>query len=147
MPGCNVFNREQQMLLVHFFGTVTANDLESQAVSVLTNPDFNNSTRELISFAEVDGFAPDVDMEKLAEVTTAQKKQLEKFPEIKIAFLAPGSLAFNLALVYKTLVDSEDFNNEIGLFTDRHEAVSWLGGSPSEWDQLLDRISKFCSLG
>ncbi len=146
MPGCNVFNKEHQMLLVHFFGTVTADDLELQAVSVLSNPDFTHSTRELISFADVDGFAPDVDIERLAEVIAVHKKQVEKFPDIRVAVLAPGGQAFNLAMLYKQAVENHEHKGEIKVFTERAEAVSWLGGSPRQWDMLLDRIANICTI-
>ncbi|WP_028580875.1 hypothetical protein [Desulfogranum japonicum] len=145
MPGCNVFNQEHQMLLVHFYGIVTADDLELQAVSVLSNPDFTHSTRELISFADVEGFAPDVDIERLAEIIALHKKQVEKYPDIQVAIFAPGGLAFNLAMLYKQQSERLGSKGEIKVFTERAEAVTWLGGSPAEWNLLLDRMVNICT--
>lgn len=146
MPGCNIFSQEHQMLLVHFFGNVTASDLELQAVSVLSHPDFSQSTKELISFAEVESFAPDVDMGRLADIVKINKEHIEKFPDIKVAFIAPDALSFNLARVYQETIEGHDRKGEMKIFTTKQEAVQWLGGKSSQWDMLLERVSKMCSL-
>ncbi len=146
MPGCNIFSQEHQILLVHFFGTVTASDLELQAVSVLSNPDFPTSTKELISFAEVEGFAPDVNMERLASIVNIHRQHLEKTPDLQIAFIAPNPLSFNLARVYQESAESYGRKGDMKIFTSKHEAVQWLGGPGSQWDLLLERVSKMCNL-
>jgi len=146
MPGCNIFSQEHQMLLVHFFGTLSASDPERQATSVLSNPDFSESTKELISFTQVDDIAEDVDMERLAEVVKNNKSQIEKYPEIKIAIIAPDPSTFSLARAYQESVESHERKGEMKIFTSKHEAVQWLGGKASHWDLLLDRVSKMCEL-
>lgn len=146
MPGCNIFSQEHQMLLIHFFGDVTASDLELQAVSVLSHPDFTASTKELISFAEVDSFAPDVDMERLADIVRINKEHIDKYPDLKIAVIAPDSLSFNLARVYQESIQAQDQTAEMKIFTTKQEAIQWLGGNSSQWDLLLERVSKMCSL-
>lgn len=146
MPGCNVFNQEHQMLLVHFFGNVTASDLELQAVSVLSHPDFSSSTKELINFSEVEGFAADVDMERLADIVKINKDQLEKYPDLKIGIIAPDALSFNLARVYQEQSATHEVKGDIKIFTTKQEALHWLGGPVSQWDLLIDHVSRMCSL-
>ena len=146
MPGCNVFNQEHQMLLVHFFGNVTAADLELQAVSVLSNPYFSESTRELINFSDVEGFAADVYIERLAEIVKINKAQIEKYPDLKIGIIAPDSLSFNLARVYQELAQTHEKKGEVKIFTSKQEAVQWLGGNSAQWDMLIERVSKMCEL-
>lgn len=146
MPGCNVFNQDHQMLLVHFFGNVTAADLELQATSVLSHPDFTESTKELINFSEVEGFASDVDMERLADIVKINKEHVDKYPALKIAIIAPDALSFNLARVYQENVQSHEKKGEIKIFTNKQEAVQWLGGKSAQWDLLIERVSTMCSL-
>ncbi len=146
MPGCNIFSREHQMLLIHFFGTVSASDLERQAISVFSNPDFSESTKELLSFAEVEAFAEDVDIKRFAEIVKINKGHVERFPDIKIAIIAKDPSTISLARIYKEHVDTHDRKGEMEIFTSRHEAVTWLGGKADQWDLLLDRVSKMCEL-
>ncbi len=146
MPGCNIFSQQHEMLLIHFFGTVTANDLELQASSVLSNPDFTSSTKEMISFAEAEGFTSDVDMERLASIVNIHKEHLDKFPDIRSAIIAPDPLSFNLARVYQESIQSHERKGEMKIFTNKQEAVSWLGGPTDQWELLLERVSKMCSL-
>ncbi len=146
MPGCNIFSQEHQMLLIHFFGTLSASDLERQAISVFSNPDFSESTKELISFAGVEDIADDVDMVRLAEIVKINKGHVEKFPDIKIAIIAPDPGTIGLAQVYKEHVDSHERKGEMEIFTSKHEAVQWLGGKADQWDFLLDHVSKMCEI-
>ncbi|WP_028583850.1 hypothetical protein [Desulfogranum mediterraneum] len=146
MAGCNVFNQEHQMLLVHFFGEVTASDLELQAVSVFSHPDFSASTKELINFSDVESFAADVDMERLAAIVKINKDQLERYPELKIAILAPDPLSFNLARIYQEKSRDHQRQGKIKIFTSKSEAVQWLGGKGRQWDLLIERVSTMCTI-
>ena len=146
MPGCNIFSKEHQMLLVHFFGNVTAADLERQAKSVLSHPDYTTNTKELISFAEAEGFAADVDMERLAEIVNINKEHLDQYPDNKVAIIAPDALSFNLARIYQENAQSHDRSGEIKIFTSKQEAIQWLGGKSSQWDLLVERVSQMCRI-
>ncbi len=146
MPGCNVFNEEYQMLLAHFFDHVTAQDLSDQAITMVSNPQLTDSTKELINFSDVKSFDPDINLEKLSEVVEINKQQHKKYPEFKTAVVAPDALSFSLALEYKGHSEAQSIPGLIKIFTSVDEAMEWLGGDKAHWAIMIDRISTMCSI-
>lgn len=146
MPGCSVFNEEYDMILAHFWGHVTANDMERQVISISSNPQLSDATKEIINFTEVESFDDDIDTENLAKIAEINKKQREKYPEINIAIIAPDAHSFNLAQVYKGHAEMQERKGEIKICMNSDEAISWLGGDKAHWKIMVERVAQMCLL-
>lgn len=146
MAGCSVFNEEYQMVLAQFYGHVNIDDLEKQAVSILKNSELSSATRQLINFSQVEGFDPNVDMERLSKVIEINKKQHDQYPDINVAIVAPDALSFNLAMVYKEHFEAHPGEGKMKICMDVDEAIEWLGGDKTHWKIMVERVSEMCKL-
>jgi len=146
MPGCNIFNEEHKQLLVKFFDQVTAKDMEEQAASLASNGTIGSAQRKCISFIAATGFDQDITLEKVRIITRIMKDSLKSQEEFKTAFVAPGSEALAVALMFQECFKIDEGPGEVKIFTTKDEAFEWLGGSRQQWNLIRERISQMCSL-
>ena len=146
MPGCNVYDKEHQQLLVKFFDQVTVKDLEEQAALLASDSKLGSARRTCISFIAVTGFDQDITLERVRIITETIKDSLKAREEFKTAFVAPGSEALAVALMFQEYLKKDEGLGEVKVFTTKDEAFDWLGGNRQQWNLIRERISQMCSL-
>ncbi len=146
MAACNIYNEEHQQLLVKFFDTVTADDLEEQATILTTNNIVGAAQRKCISFVSATGFGPGITLDKIREIVAVMGESLQDVPGFKTAFVAPGEEALGIALMFEDCLNVQDYPGEVKIFTTKEEAVDWLGGGKAQWVQMREHVSRMCSL-
>jgi hypothetical protein len=146
MPACNIFNERHQQLLIKFFDTVTADDLEEQAKLLASNKTVGSARRKCISFLSATGFGPGITLEKIRSVVAIMRASIKQGREYRTAFVAPGEEALGISLMFKECLAIDDSQAAVRIFTTKEEAVDWLGGGRAQWKQMRDHVSKMCSL-
>jgi hypothetical protein len=146
MSACNIYNDDHQQLLVKFFDTVTANDLEEQAKLLASDRTVGSARRKCISFLSATGFEPDITPDKVRAVVAIMRDSLKPGKGYRTAFVAPGEESLGVALMFKDCLKTVDNPAEVKIFTTKEEAVEWLGGERANWAQMRDHVSRMCSL-
>jgi FAD synthase len=146
MPGCNVYDKEHQQLLVKFFDQVTVKDLEEQAALLASDSKLGSARRTCISFIAATGFDQDITLESVRTITETIKDSLKAREEFKTAFVAPGQDALAVALMFQECLKTEEGLGRIKIFTTKDEAFDWLGGNRQQWNLIRERIAQMCSL-
>lgn len=146
MPGCNIYNSDNQQLLVKFFEQVSGKDLEEQAASLASNKEIRSAKRKYISFYMVSGFDEDVTEEKVAKVAHVFRSALQSGEGTKTAFVAPDLESLSIAKMFEKYLHDEDVLCELRIFSSQEEATSWLGGDTAQWNKMREHVSQMCSL-
>jgi len=146
MAACNIYNEEHQQLLVKFFGTVTADDLEEQAKLLASNAAIGSARRKCFSFLSATGFGPGITLDKIRDVVAIMRESLKSGKGSKTAFVAPGEEVLGIALMFQECLKADETFGEVRVFTTKEEAIDWLGGGRAQWAQMREHVSKMCSL-
>lgn len=146
MPGCNAFNAKENMLLMYYYGIVTADDLHLQLASVYSNPALPKCTRQLAYFLDVEGYSSDVNLEQLSSFADMNKSAIQQYPsDRKLAFVANDSFTLKLLAIYQEHATTHEIPDNSRLFTQYKEAIAWVGGESESWQKLLEEVSGHAS--
>ena len=146
MSACNIYNEKDQQLLVKFFDTVTASDLEEQARLLASNKTVGAARRKCISFLTATAFAPDITRGTVRTVVAIMRDSLKSGQGVKTAFVAPGQEALSISLMFQECLKTAADPGEVKVFTSKEEAIGWLGGGREQWRQMREHVARMCSL-
>jgi hypothetical protein len=146
MPACNIYNEENQLLLVKFFDTVTAADMEEQAVLLADNPKEGAARLKCISFLSTTDFGPGITLDKVRSAAGKIQASLTAGSKTKTALVAPDEETLGVALMFQDCLQAGRSPGEVRVFTTKDEAIDWLGGSREQWKQMREHVARMCSL-
>lgn len=123
MPWNYRIDEERRLVITTAWDRLTGAEVVEHQRKLLSDPGFERDLLQFLDFADV----------KEMQIDGAAVAQLARFDlfsaKSRRAFFAPNSLAYGMSRMFMAF---REFRGEeqMEVFTDRHEALQWLGVAP-----------------